>query len=477
MSNLNGALKALAREGLFVERKGSIVSVCAKNRSTGEPDGLTAEVLLPEGGPLDAKALKQLVDFASVRHPNGGCVHQAFATPDFHPGGTVPIGCVLATSPDLVIPAAIGTDINCGMRLHVADLTVEELLSEKPSWLESIKGDLLMSTRDLPMTVKQIAGMFHTGSVGWLEETKKKPLGMLARSDMQQLEQELDKSFSYGSSDGNVNYAPQEMLPSDRDVIRDCFIGTIGSGNHFVELQVVEEILDRKWAFEWGIRKNQIAVMAHSGSRRVGIVIGGSWMTRAKELWPASVAHPANGIFAIQGEAAKSYVTAMNTAANYASVNRLLLVEMVRDRLRQVFGRDLAMPLVFDAPHNIVTHEHGCFVHRKGATPAYFGQPVLIPGSMGQSSFLMVGLGNQRFLQSASHGAGRKLSRRDMHRLDAQGKDLGLDHVECVTLKKERLVQEAPAAYKDIGPVVQVQAEAGIASPVARMRPLLTFKG
>jgi tRNA-splicing ligase RtcB len=160
----------------------------------------------------------------------------------------------------------------------------------------------------------------------------------------------------------------------------------------------------------------------------------------------------------------------MNTAANYAAVNRLLLVEMVRDRLRECFPR-LELPLVFDAPHNIVTEENGCYVHRKGATPARFGHPVLIPGSMGQASYLMVGLGNERFLQSASHGAGRKLSRRDMHRLDKQGVDLGLGAIECVTLKNERLVQEAPAAYKDIGEVVSVQADAGIATPVARLRP------
>lgn len=466
-------IKSLAREGLSIEQHGPIFSVGQLNNPTEIP----CEVLLPADHPLDTKALKQLVNFSSVRHPSGGSVFQVFATPDFHPGSTVPVGCVLATSSDLVIPQAIGTDINCGMRLHVADLTLDQFLAKKSQVTEAAKGDLLLSTRDLPMTVPQISGMFQTGSMGWLEETRKKPLGMIARSDLHQLEHELDNSFSYGSSDGHVSYAPQEMLPADRDQIRDCFIGTIGGGNHFVEIQVVEEILDGRWAFKWGVRKNQIAIMAHSGSRRVGIVIGGSWMARAKELWPSSVAHPESDIFALQGPLAANYIVAMNTAANYASVNRLLLVEMVRDRLRQVFGRELEIPLIFDAPHNIITSENGCKIHRKGATPAYSGDPVLIPGSMGQSSYLMVGHGNQRFLQSASHGAGRKLSRRDMHRLAGQGKDLGLNRVECITLKNERLIQEAPAAYKDIGPVIQVQTEAGIASPVARMKPILTFKG
>ena len=478
MPNPNGALRALAREGLSVERDGNLVRV----RSLKQPDGLPAEVLLPADHPLDSKALKQLVGFAQVRHPAGGQVLQAFATPDFHPGSVVPVGCVLATS-EIVIPAAIGTDINCGMRLHVADLSVDELLARKPEWLKALKGDLLMSTRDLPMDVPQIRAMFRSGPFGWLEEVERRPLGLLARADLRQLQDELNRSFDLGSLEGDEDYAPIDMMPDDRDVVRDCFIGTIGGGNHFVELQVVEEVLDRQWAFQWGVRKGQVAVMAHSGSRRVGIIVGQSWMQAAKDRWPVGVAHP--DIFSLHGEAAASYVRAMNTAANYAAVNRLLLVEMVRDRLRQCFP-GLELPLVFDAPHNIVTEvspqramgqEGRLYIHRKGATPARFGQPVLIPGSMDQASYLMVGLGSERFLQSASHGAGRKLSRRDMHRLDKTGADLGLDSIECVTLKSERLVQEAPAAYKEIGSVVQVQADAGIATPVARLRPLLTFKG
>jgi tRNA-splicing ligase RtcB (3'-phosphate/5'-hydroxy nucleic acid ligase) len=472
MSKPTGALRALAREGLAVERDGSLVRI----RSLTAPHGLTAEVLLPADHPLDAKALKQLVAFAGVRHPAGGEVRQAFATPDFHPGSVVPVGCVLATTRDIVIPQAIGTDINCGMRLHVADLTLDHLIAKKPEWLKALKGDLLMSTRDIPMDVPQIRAMFRSGPFGWLEEVERRPLGLLARADLRQLQDELNRSFDLGGLDGDDAYAPHDMLPEDRDVVRDCFMGTLGGGNHFVELQVVEEVLDRAWAFQWGVRKNQIAVMAHSGSRRVGIIVGQSWMKAAKDQWPLGVPHPDNGIFALHGEAAASYVKAMNAAANYAAVNRLLLVEMVRDRLRQCFP-GLELPLVFDAPHNIVTEECGCYVHRKGATPARFGHPVLIPGSMGQASYLMVGLGNERFLQSASHGAGRKLSRRDMHRLDKAGTDIGLDAIECVTLKNERLVQEAPAAYKDIGPVVQVQVDAGIAVPVARLRPILTFKG
>lgn len=466
-------LKALSREGLVVERDQNLVRV----RTSSAPNGPIAEVLLPKGHPLDGKALKQLASFAAVQHPAGGEVRQAFATPDFHAGSLVPVGCVLATSPDLVVPQAIGTDIYCGMRLHVADLSVDELMAHRDEWVDKLKGDLLLGSRDLPMSVNQVRAMFRGGPFAWLEASKKRPLGMLARADHRQLNAELERSFGLGSADGDERFAPQEMLPTDREIVRDSFIGTIGGGNHFVEIQVVEEILDGRRAFEWGVRKNQVAIMVHSGSRRVGVVVGNTWMEYARDKWPRDIAHPENGIFALHGEAAHEYITAMNTAANYAAVNRLLLAEMVRDRLREVFGRDLQAPLVFDVPHNIVTFEDGAFVHRKGATPALAEQPVLVPGSMGQSSYLMVGHGNARFRSSASHGAGRKVSRGRMHHMSKRGEDLGLDGIECITLKAERMIQEAPAAYKDIEPVVDVQAQAGIASPVARMRPLLTFKG
>lgn len=468
--NQRRALRALARRGLHVEREGTSVFV-RKIQSDAPP----AEVLLPADHPLDGKALHQLASFAETRHPAGGVVHRACATPDFHAGSRVPVGCVLATSRDMVIPQAVGTDINCGMRMHVADLSVDALSSRRDEWLPKVRSDLLLGTRDLPMRVDQVRAMFRAGPLGWLDALRSSPLGMLARADLAQLEVELERSYGLGSLDGDDALAPADMLPDDRDVVRDCFMGTIGGGNHFVELQVVEEIFDRHWAFAWGVRAGQVAIMVHSGSRRVGVVVGGSWITEARELWPKESRHPANGIFALHGDAAKGYVKALGTAANYAAVNRLLLAELVRDRLRETFGRELEMPLVFDVPHNIVLEEDGQLVHRKGATPAHAGQPVLVPGSMGHASYLMVGLGNPRFVSSASHGAGRKLSRRQMHRVPDD--QLGLTEVECITLKEERLIQEAPAAYKDIDDVVRVQAEAGVAKPVARMRPIMTFKG
>ena len=257
-------------------------------------------------------------------------------------------------------------------------------------------------------------------------------------------------------------------------MLRDSYLATIGGGNHFVEIQVVEEILDGGAAWQWGVRPGNIAVMVHSGSRSVGRHIGKQWLRHATDAWPADRPRPT--ITPLHGELARRYVTAMHTAANYASVNRMLLAELVRQAMRAVYDDALEAPLVFDAPHNLVFEEGGMLIHRKGATPAHAGQPVLIPGSMGHSSYLCRGLGNPDFLSSASHGAGRALTRQQMHRLAREGGDLGLSCVDCITLKEERTIQEAPAAYKPIGDVIDVQVEAGIVAPVARMRPLLTFK-
>jgi tRNA-splicing ligase RtcB len=392
-------IKALAREGLEVSKDGLIYRV----RQTGAR-APAAEVLLPEGFPVETKAFAQLAAFASVTHPNGGAVCRACATPDFHPGALVPVGAVVASA-DLVIPQAIGTDVNCGMRLHVADLTVDRFLADKAALVDRLKGDLLLGTRNLPATIDTMEGMFTSGAFGWMEGVRRSPLGLMAESSLDQIEREQERIYDLGSANGNAKWAP---FARDRDVVRDGSLGTVGGGNHFVEIQVVDKIEDARLAWEWGIRVGQVAYMIHTGSRSVGMAIGTRWSELARERWPKGARWP--DIFSLRGDDAIEYVEAMNTAANFATVNRMLLGEMVRHRMRQVYG-DLEVPLVFDVPHNIVLRESDLFVHRKGATPAHEGQPVLIPGSMGHPSYLMAGCGSDRFLRSCSHGAGRAITR------------------------------------------------------------------
>jgi len=461
--------RALLREGVEITQDGPIYKIRRASH-----DGPAAEILLPEGFPLETKAVKQLAMFASASHPEGGHVCGACATPDFHPGHLVPVGCVVETA-NMVIPQAIGTDINCGMRLDLIDVTVDQFLSRKKELVALLRGDLLLGTRDLPMTTSTLRAIYRDGAYGWEEELAKNPMGLMARAHLGLMAIEA-KSFTWhrGSFRADTKWV-EGRLSKDRDVVRDPDLGTVGGGNHFVEIQVVEEILDYGTLAAWwpNMKVGQLAFMIHTGSRGIGKGIGTQWAEIAKERWPKG--HKWPEVFALHGDDAQEYMGAMGCAANFAAVNRVVLAAMVRDRFRQVHG-DVGASCFYDVSHNIVTQEGERFVHRKGATPAFEGQPVLIPGSMGTSSYVMRGLGSRRFLNSASHGAGRARTRFEMTRKGRPDFDMGLEGVECVTLREERLWEEAPAAYKDIDPIVKIQAEQGLASPVMRLRPLLTFK-
>ncbi|ODG99371.1 RNA-splicing ligase RtcB [Nostoc sp. KVJ20] len=496
--NLKRLLRALERQGLDVTYNNSTYSV----RLVNSPDAPVAEVLLPEDFPVEAKALKQLANLASVRHPSGGCVCRACATPDFHPGDAgVAIGSVVETVGQ-VIPGAVGSDINCGMRLHVADLTIDEFLAKRDQFVERMKGDYFFGTRDVTMTAHAMRSLFQYGVPAWLDVMLDKPTGSVVKSDLQQLAQESERIFLGGSMDGNWKLAPEELVP-DAGLVRDGGLATIGGGNHFVEVQRVDKVENRTLAHAWGVREGQLAFMIHSGSRNVGKYIGGMWRDKAKATWQKGLKYPESQIFPLSTyshpELVASYLQAEATAANYAFVNRLLLAELLRMRLREVY-KDVEAPLVYDLPHNITLPQLEDvetlytkslqskiqnpkskiekWITRKGACPAHLGQPVIIPGSMGAYSYLMVGRGNPAFCNSASHGAGRIHSRFDLNRRGASESEaeLGLTGVDCITLRQERRIEEAPAAYKPIQSVIDVQVQAEMIDVVARLSPVLTFK-
>jgi tRNA-splicing ligase RtcB len=254
--------------------------------------------------------------------------------------------------------------------------------------------------------------------------------------------------------------------------------------------------------------------MVHTGSVSVGHFCGGYYRDRVRELHPPGLRHPENGIFLLPlGDAQRDVVelfwSTLHNAANFAFANRMFLAVMALDCLRRVVG-DLASDLLYDAPHNLLWREtregSEVVVHRKGACPArgfaamegtpfaYQGEPVLVPGSMGASSYILVGQGQDGALSSASHGAGRTLSRGEAMRGHAAEFEAFLRNFRVVTpvdlrrpeirqrrdileAKLEELKQEAPFAFKGIGPVVNTLAEAGIARPVAEVVPLMTMKG
>lgn len=463
--------KALATHGILSQRDGNIVSV----RSASRQD-IRAEILLPASLPLEAKAVAQLLAFAGVSHPSGGHVCKACATPDFHPGSTVPVGSILVTSHDLVVPQAVGTDINCGMRLHVLDLTLDQFLSKKAQLVNLLKGDLLEAARNVPTSPAAMTALFQDGLPAFWRSAQKTPEGLFSRVSFDQLIAETGKLFPASHTPGTAAYAPAGLQDQRRGLLRDPGLATIGAGNHFVEIQQVSEVLDRRRAYQLGVRPGQMAVMVHTGSRDVGFHVGQRWMDRARAEWPQGQKHPESGLYGLVGTLAAEYLGAMHAAAHYADANRALVMELVRARMREVYG-DVAMPLVTDVPHNIVLQESGGNVHRKGATPAHAGQPLLIPGSMGDDSYLLDGLGNERWASSASHGAGRAVSRTEMSWKAKQASPLAAPRqFECITLKEERRIQEAPSAYKPIGPVISSQVDEGLVTPVARMSPLLTFK-
>ena len=367
--NLNRLLRALSRQGLNVSYENRTYSV----RLSNSPDAPMAEVLLPEGFPVEVKALKQLANLANVRHPAGGCVCRACATPDFHPGdGGVAIGSVVETA-DQIIPVAVGSDINCGMRLHVADLGIDEFFKQRDRFVELMKGDYFFGTRDVTMTAKTCRALFQHGIPGFLDAMLDKPTGSITKSNLDQLATEIDRVYLSGSMSGDVKWAPEELVPED-GLVRDGGLATIGSGNHFVEVQMVEKVEDKATAFAWGVREGQLAFMIHSGSRNVGKYIGGMWRDFAQSAWPKNLPFPESRLFPLSVKAnpdlVNQYLQAEATAANYAFINRLLLAELLRLRLREVYG-DIEAPLVYDLPHNITLPEGAGWVIRKGATPAH----------------------------------------------------------------------------------------------------------
>lgn len=463
MSHQKRLQRAFARAHIDLRYEDGIYTV--RNESA------RATILLPASLPLEEKAVHQLLAFASVKTPQGDpAVCAACATPDFHPGTIAPVGSVVATPKSVVIPAAIGTDINCGMRLLTTGLSLAQVAPQQSVLIGRLKSVLLENARNVPTPTQAFKALFDAGPLAFLERLA--PEGVWAGANRDRLMEEVARCVGLDQLGGESRHAPASFT-SGREVIRDPCLGTPGAGNHFVELQVVEQILDRHAAYEVGLRTGDVVIMIHSGSRDLGFHVGARWMDRAREAWLPGIKHPESRLYALAGPLAGEYLQAMGVAARYAWANRVVLAEMVRQEFAGLFGADESR-LVVDVPHNVVLTEQDVNVHRKGATPAHAGQFALIPGSMGDSSYVVRGLGHEDWLRSCSHGAGRRIRRQEVRRMaPADGED---QDWQCVTLREERRIEEAPHAYKPIGPVIEAQTEAGLIEGVARLRPWTTFK-
>jgi tRNA-splicing ligase RtcB len=435
-------------------------------------------------------------------------------TPDFHKGAGIPIGTVLATRGYLV-PQAIGNDINCGMRLHVTSLPADRVTGVLNELESRCRHVYFEGGRNIPMSRVQRQAMLLEGLEGLLNVTpRSQGEGLWSLFHEIGPRQNIEHVHARGSFKAGRIFGLDDFLGPKEGFNRDGQIGSIGGGNHFVEVQRVARILEGTTAHAWGLKEGMITVMVHSGSLSIGHHCGSRFRDVLRKIYPQNLRYPENGVFLLpQGErhreALDLFWDAMSNAANFAFANRMFLALMAMQSLFDACG-EFETSLLYDAPHNLVWKDQmdgeDIFLHRKGACPArgfeqmegtpfaYYGEPVLVPGSMGASSFILAGRGNAQSLWSASHGAGRALSRGDaLHGHDAEFRafmerfrvvtpvDLRRPDIamrrDIVDQKLEDIKKEAPYAYKGIGAIVDTLTEAQIAVPVAELTPLMTVKG
>lgn len=426
-----------------------------------------------------------------------GIVKASLAMPDIHWGYGFPIGGVAAFSMDegIVSPGGVGYDINCGCRIMTTALKAHEI---RPH-LEGLVNALFTN---IPSGIGSRGVIHLTGA----EEAKVALHG--AKWAVQQgfgRHQDLDHIEDSGTMEG----ADPTVL-SDRAIKRGLDqLGTLGSGNHFLELQAVDHIYDSLAADNFGLAKGQVTIMIHSGSRGFGHQICDDFLkemaTRSKDLsFPLPDRQLACA--SLNSDLGRRYLAAMACAANYAWANRQILMALVEKTLLKTLHlspSSLSMKLLYDVCHNIAKKEHHkvdgqeilLCVHRKGATRSlpsghpsvpevfrHLGQPVLIPGDMGTHSYILVGAPGaiEKSFASSCHGAGRVLSRTQAVKMAKNRgilrelKDRG---IFVQSRGKKTIMEEIPEAYKDVSKVVQVVHDAGLAHKVARLKPLGVIKG
>ncbi len=427
-----------------------------------------------------------------------GIVGQSMAMPDIHWGYGFPIGGVAAfeTGEGVVSPGGVGYDINCGVRLLRTRLTKADL---KPVLLEKLVRAMF---DNVPSGV---------GSKGKIRISQTDVAQVLTHGARWAVEHGYgtDEDLEYTEEHGQMAGADLSGVSSRAFERGMPQLGTLGAGNHFLEIQEVAEVFDAKAAQDMGITLGQVTVMIHTGSRGLGYQIcddNVKTLGAVSQKYGIELVDRQLACAPIESPEGRKYFGAMVCAANYAWANRQAITHWVREAFAQVLGmtaEQLGMSQVYDVAHNIAKFEQHMVgkervklcVHRKGATRSFgpgdqatparyrhLGQPVLIPGDMGTSSYLMLGTATAErdTFGSACHGAGRVWSRtralkETAHRNVAQ--ELRAKGIVVMAASKEVLREEVPDSYKDVDKVVDVCSRAGIARKVARMRPLGVVKG
>jgi len=422
----------------------------------------------------------------------------SLAMPDIHWGYGFCIGGVCATDPNeggVISPGGVGYDINCGVRLVSSNLFFADVQPHLTELIEEL-------FRQIPTGVGQ----------GGKYSFDKKELFRLMREGPAYLRERdlaVDRDLEYTEGHGRLDGAvPEDLSPRALERgTNQC--GTLGSGNHFLEVQVVDQVFDDDAAAEMGLLPGIVCVMIHSGSRGLGYqVCDDALLALRKAPQKYGIDLPDRQLVCapVDSPEGKHYLGTMRAAANFAWCNRQLLMWQAREVFAKIFGRtwqSLAMNLVYDVAHNIAKFEEHdvqgqrkrLWVHRKGATRAFppghaeipsqyqsIGQPVIIPGDMGTASWVLTGQPGSmaQTFGSACHGAGRVMSRKAAVR-HAEGRRIDRELAVHGVIARARswrgLAEEQPDAYKDVDQVVEVVDRAGLAKKVARLRPIGVIKG
>jgi tRNA-splicing ligase RtcB (3'-phosphate/5'-hydroxy nucleic acid ligase) len=428
-----------------------------------------------------------------------GIVGHSIGMPDIHWGYGFAIGGVAAFDPGqggVVSPGGVGYDINCGVRLLRSDVHVDEV---RP-YLELLMDGLL---RDIPAGVgagyerfslsdADVRAVLEQGAA-WVVHN-----GYGTEDDLDRIEA---RGTLPGAEPGRVS---ERAVQRGRDQL-----GTVGSGNHFIEVGYVDEVYDATVAERFGLAAGTVTVFIHSGSRGLGYQVCDDFleqMIRAAAKYGIDLPDRQLACAPLDSPEATAYLGAMNAAANFAFANRQMMAHRVREAFGHATGRsrhDLGLGLVYDVAHNIAKFEdheidggtRRVCVHRKGATRAFppghpdlgdayrdVGQPVFIPGDMGRYSYVLVGTRGafRETFGSTCHGAGRRMSRKKAKKA-AGGRDLRTEFrdrgIEVRASSFATVAEEVPEAYKDVADVVDVVHNAGIGRKVVRLRPLGVLKG
>jgi tRNA-splicing ligase RtcB len=438
---------------------------------------------------MDDKVYTQVTNVATLP----GIVRASYAMPDAHWGYGFPIGGVAAFDPDeggVVSAGGVGFDISCGVRTHLTGLTRADIMKVQGELADALYATVPVgvgSTGKITLDDDEMTAMLAGGARWAVERGYGRP------EDLERIEE-----------NGRQDDAKPSAVSAQARKRQRREMGTLGSGNHYLEVQEVVEIFDADTAAAFGLKQGECVVTIHCGSRGLGHQIGTEFlreMAIAAETYGIALPDRELACAPIKSEVGQRYLGAMRSAINCALANRQIIGHLARQVFKRMFGIDL--PLMFDVSHNtckVEPHAVGSvarhlYVHRKGATRAFgpghpslpealrpWGQPVLIGGSMGTGSYILVGTRESEELafSSSCHGAGRQMSRHQAVRTWSGRQvidELKARGIEVRSPSLRGVAEEAPGAYKDVSAVVDAAEVAGLARKVARVAPLIVIKG